>query len=46
MTSLTNPEKDRYNLTAPEVFANPYPTYRRILQQEPVYWNDFLGGGI
>ncbi|MHC5854821.1 cytochrome P450 [Nostoc sp.] len=44
MTSLTNPEKDRYNLTAPEVFANPYPTYRRILQQEPVYWNDFLGG--
>ncbi|MCC5664890.1 cytochrome P450 [Nostoc sp. CHAB 5784] len=44
MMSPTNPEQDRYNLTAPEVLANPYPTYRRILLEDPVYWSDFFGG--
>jgi pimeloyl-[acyl-carrier protein] synthase len=44
MSSSSNREKDRYNLTTPEVLANPYPTYRRILLENPVYWSDFFGG--
>ncbi|MCG6134396.1 MAG: cytochrome P450 [Nostoc sp. LLA-1] len=44
MSSSTNLEEDKYNLIFPEVLANPYPTYRRILLEEPVYWSDFLGG--
>ncbi len=44
MSSLSNLEQDRYNLSAPEVLANPYPTYRRILLEDPVYWSDFFGG--
>ena len=44
MMSPSNPEQDRYNLTAQEVLANPYPTYRRILLEDPVYWSDFFGG--
>ncbi len=44
MSSPSNLGEDRYNLTAPEVLANPYPTYRRILLEDPVYWSDFFGG--
>jgi pimeloyl-[acyl-carrier protein] synthase len=44
MSSSTNLEENKYNLTSPEVLANPYPTYRRILLEEPIYWSDFLGG--
>lgn len=44
MSSPSNLEQDRYNLSAPEVLENPYPTYRRILLEDPVYWSDFFGG--
>lgn len=44
MSSSIHREKDKYHLTSPEVLANPYPTYRRVLLEEPIYWSDFLGG--
>ncbi|TVP65144.1 MAG: cytochrome P450 [Nodularia sp. (in: Bacteria)] len=44
MSSPIHPKEDRYNLTSPEVLANPYPTYRRILLEDPVYWSDCFGG--
>ncbi|MHC0064767.1 cytochrome P450 [Nostoc sp. UIC 10890] len=44
MSSPSNLEQDRYNLSAQEVLDNPYPTYRRILLEDPVYWSDFFGG--
>jgi cytochrome P450 PksS len=35
-----------YPLTEPEFFEDPYPVYRRMRQQDPVYRSDALGGWV
>jgi cytochrome P450 len=34
---------ETYPLTDPVFLENPYPVYRRMRQQDPVYWSDALG---
>jgi cytochrome P450 len=41
------PEEDSaplslYHLLDPEVLADPYPLYRRLREQDPVYWDPYL----
>ena len=37
----TQPET--YPLTDPAFLEDPYPVYRRMRQQDPVYWSEALG---
>jgi cytochrome P450 len=32
----------RFNPFAPEVMADPYPYYRRMRDEDPVHWNDWV----
>jgi cytochrome P450 PksS len=34
---------ETYPLTDPTFLEDPHPTYRRMRQQDPVYWSDALG---
>jgi cytochrome P450 PksS len=34
---------ETYPLTDPAFLEDPYPVYRRMRQQDPVYWSDALG---
>jgi cytochrome P450 len=34
---------ETYPLTDPMFLEDPYPVYRRMRQQDPVYWSDVLG---
>ena len=36
-------QTETYRLTDPAFLEDPYPTYRRMRQQDPVYWSDALG---
>ncbi len=36
-------QAETYPLTDPAFLEDPYPVYRRMRQQDPVYWSDALG---
>jgi cytochrome P450 PksS len=36
-------QTETYPLTDPAFLEDPYPVYRRMRQQDPVYWSDALG---
>jgi cytochrome P450 PksS len=36
-------QTETYNLTDPAFLEDPYPVYRRMREQDPVYWSDALG---
>ena len=36
-------QAETYPLTDPSFLEEPYPVYRRMRQQDPVYWSDALG---
>lgn len=40
------PAASRYDLFAPDVLTDPYPTYRRMLADEPIHWSAPLGGWV
>ena len=35
-----------YSLTDPEFLEDPYPVYRRMRQEDPVYWSEGLGAWV
>ncbi|HEY0431413.1 MAG TPA: cytochrome P450 [Pyrinomonadaceae bacterium] len=37
---------EKFNLLDPSVRANPYPLYERLREEEPVHWNNDLGGWV
>jgi pimeloyl-[acyl-carrier protein] synthase len=39
-------ETEAYPLTSPAFLEDPYPVYRRMRQQDPVYWSEGLGAWI
>jgi len=40
--SAAAPAVSLYELLDPEVLANPYPLYRQLREESPVYWDPFL----
>ena len=36
-------QPETYPLTEPAFLEDPYPVYRQMRQQDPVYWSDALG---
>ena len=40
--SAAAPALSLYELLDPEVLANPYPLYRQLREEQPVYWDPFL----
>src|SRR5215468_12012141 len=36
-------QTEAYPLTDPAFLEDPYPVYRRMRQQDPVYWSEALG---
>jgi cytochrome P450 PksS len=36
-------QTETYPLTDPAFLEDPYPVYRRMRQQDPVYWSEALG---
>jgi cytochrome P450 len=36
----------QWNPFSPETHANPYPVYRQLREQEPMYWSDLLEGRV
>jgi len=43
---MPSSQAERYPLTSPEFFEDPYPTYHRMRQHDPVYWSEALGSWI
>ena len=39
-------QKSPYNLLSPEALANPYPIYRKLREEAPVYWSETLQSWI
>src|SRR5437016_10196072 len=38
----SGPPLSLYHLLDPEVLANPYPLFRRLRTEDPVYWDPYL----
>ncbi len=39
-------ENETYPLTSPAFLEDPYPIYRRMRQDDPVYWSEGLGAWV